>query len=86
MSTEFLREKINVLTQLDQQAALEAFQHELVVQIAADTTGDAQVDANMASNAQNSKAVLLACARRRTVYRAQLQALNAELGAAAAPA
>lgn len=81
MATEYLREKVNVLTQLDQQTALEAYQHELVVKIASQTCGDPQVDANFAANAQNSKATLLACNRRRAVYQAELAALNAELNA-----
>lgn len=86
MATEYLREKINVLTQLDQQTALEAYQHELVLKIASQSSGDDQVDANFAASAQNSKAVLLACNRRRAVYQAELAALNAEVNASAPPA
>lgn len=79
MATEFLREKINTVAQLIQQAELERFQLDLAVQVAAISTGDAQVDQNMQSMATNAKAQLLACNRRLATYRPVLDALNAEL-------
>lgn len=80
MSTEFLREKINILNGMIQQTVLEQFQLSLVVKVASTTTGDAQIDQNMHANATNAKAQLLACERRLTVYREELAPLVAELG------
>lgn len=79
MSTEFLREKINVLNGMIQQTALEQFQLELVAKIAAATTGDAQVDQNLQAAATNAKAQLASCARRLAVYRGELAPLVTEL-------
>src|SRR5574341_1383136 len=79
MPTEFLREKINTAAQMIQQAVLEQFQLELAVAVAAESTGDAQVDANMQAMATNARAQLLAVNRRLAVYRSKLDALNAEL-------
>jgi hypothetical protein len=81
MATDYLREKINTLSQLRMNADIEAFQHSLNVKIASETSGDPQVDANLSANAQNSKAQLLACTRRLVVYNAELNALQAELDA-----
>lgn len=83
MPTEFLREKINTVAQLIQQTELERFQFDLTVQVAAVSTGDAQVDQNMQSMATNAKAQLLACNRRLATYRPVLESLNAELSAQA---
>lgn len=83
MPTEFLREKINTAAQMIQQAVLEQFQLELAVAVAAESTGDAQVDANMQAMATNARAQLLAVNRRLAVYRSKLDALNAELAAQA---
>ena len=80
MSTEFLREKINILNGMIQQTTLEQFQLDLVVKIASSTTGDAQIDQNMQANATNAKAQIAACERRLAVYREELAPLNAELG------
>ncbi len=79
MTTEFLREKINVLNGMIQQTALEQFQMNLVLKIAATTTGDAQIDQNFQSAATNAKAQILACDRRLEVYRTELAQLSAEL-------
>lgn len=80
MATDYLREKINILNNMIQQAVLEQFQLNLLVKIAADTTGDAQVDQNLQAAATNAKAQLLSCERRLAVYREELAPLNAELG------
>lgn len=80
MGTEFLREKINILNGMIQQTTLEQFQLNLLIKVAADTTGDAQVDQNLQAAATNAKAQLLSCERRLAVYRAEIAPLNAELG------
>lgn len=80
MATEFLREKINVLNNMIQQAALEQFQLSLVVKIASSSTGDAQIDQNLQAAATNAKAQITACERRLAVYREELAPLNVELG------
>ncbi len=80
MSTEYLREKINILNGMIQQTTLEQFQLDLVVKIAASSTGDAQVDQNLQASATNAKAQLASCARRLDVYRDELAPLVAELG------
>lgn len=81
MTTTNLREKINVLTTLLQQADLEAFQLELTVQCAAESSGDAQVDTQLRAHAQNASAQLLAVKRRVAVCQAALDPLQAELNA-----
>lgn len=80
MTTEFLREKINILNNMIQQVVLEQFQLNLLVKVAAASTGDAQVDQNLQASATNAKAQLLACERRLAVYREELAPLNVELG------
>lgn len=80
MSTEFLREKINILNGMLQQTSLEQFQLDLVVKLAAAPTGDAQVDQNLQAAATNAKAQLVSCVRRLAVYREELAPLVAELG------
>lgn len=80
MATDYLREKINILNNMIQQAVLEQFQLNLLIKIAADTTGDGQVDQNLQASATNAKAQMLACERRLAVYRAEIAPLNAELG------
>ena len=82
MSTPNLREKINTLSTLLMQADLEAFQLGLTVECASDSTGDAQVDAQLKSHAQNASAQLLAVKRRVAVCQAALEPLQAELAAA----
>jgi len=82
MTTPNLREKINTLNTLLQQADLEAFQLGLTVQCAADTSGDPQVDTQLKAHAQNASAQLLAVKRRISVCQAALAPLQAELDAA----
>lgn len=79
MGTEFLREKINMLNGLIQQSTLESFQLSLVIKAAAGTSGDAQIDQNLAAAATNARAQLLASERRLAVYREELGPLNDEL-------
>lgn len=83
MTTEFLREKINVLNNNIQAEAMQQFQSQLMVDVAAKTTGDTQVDQALKAQADNAKAQLLACTRRLETYREKLTELNAELNAAA---
>lgn len=79
MTTEYLREKINVLNSMIQQTALEQFQLGLVIKIASATTGDTQVDQNMQASATNARAQIMACERRLAVYREELAPLVSEL-------
>lgn len=79
MATEFLREKINALRNMVQNEALQLFQHELIVEAAAESTGDAQVDQSMSAQADNSKAAILAARRRLSVYEPKLKEFEAEL-------
>lgn len=81
MSTEFLREKINVLNNMVQQAVLEQFQLQIAIEVASQSTGDAQIDANLLAAATNAKGQLLACERRLVVCRARLIELQTELDA-----
>lgn len=80
MATDYLREKINILNNMIQQAVLEQFQLNLLIKVAASTTGDAQVDQQLQAAATNAKAQLLACERRLAVYREEIGPLNTELG------
>lgn len=80
MATDYLREKINILNNMIQQAALEQFQLNLLIKVASVTAGDAQVDQQLQASATNAKAQLLACERRLAVYREELAPLNIELG------
>ena len=82
--TEFLREKINTLNQMILQQVLEIFQHQLQVDVAEKSTGDAQVDQSMKSVAQNSAAIVLAGNTRLALYRERLAQLQAELDATGA--
>ena len=79
MTTEYLREKINVLNSMIQQTALEQFQLGLVIKVASATTGDTQVDQNMQASATNARAQIMACERRLAVYREELAPLVSEL-------
>jgi hypothetical protein len=79
MATEFLREKINALRNMVQNEALQLFQHELIVEAAVESTGDAQVDQSMRAQADNSKAAILAAKRRLSVYEPKLKEFEAEL-------
>lgn len=80
MTTANLREKINQLNQWLVNADLEKFALELQVQLASTTTGDVQVDQQLAGQAQNAKAALLGVNRRIDVYQATLAPLVTELG------
>ena len=80
MATDYLREKINILNNMIQQAALEQFQLNLLIKVASVTAGDAQVDQQLQASATNAKAQLLECERRLAVYREELAPLNIELG------
>ncbi len=79
MTTENLREKINMLTNMIQADDLQAFQAQMQVDAAGTSSGDAQVDQALAGQATNAKAQILACTRRLETYRAKLAELNAEL-------
>ncbi len=79
MGTENLREKINMLTNMIQAEDLQRFQAQAQVDVASESTGDAQVDQALAGQATNAKAQVLACARRIVSFREKLDALNAEL-------
>jgi len=81
MTTINLREKINILNTLLQQADLEAFQLGLTVQCAAESSGDVQVDTQLQAHAQNASTQLIAVKRRITVCQAALEPLQAELNA-----
>lgn len=81
MNTEHIREKLNALTNLIAAESLQIFQHELLVEAAAATTGDKQVDSQMRTQAQNSKSVILASQRRLVVYKAKQAELQKELDA-----
>ena len=81
MTTENLREKINMLTNMVQSEDLQVFQQQMLVATVATSTGDAQVDQAMRSNAANAKAQILAGTRRLETYRAKLAELTAELDA-----
>lgn len=81
MATTNLREKINTLNSLLQQADLEAFQLGLTIECANESTGDAQIDAQLKSHAQNASAQLVAVKRRIAVCNAALAPLQAELEA-----
>jgi len=79
VSTENLREKINMLNNMIQADDLQTFQAQMQIDATAKTSGDAQVDQALAGQAANAKAQILACARRLETYRAKLAELNAEL-------
>jgi hypothetical protein len=79
MTTPNLREKINQLNQWLMQADLEKFALELQIQMTEVSTGDAQVDQQLAGQAQNAKAAMLGVDRRIAVYQAALDPLQAEL-------
>lgn len=83
MTTENLREKINVVTNMIQSEDLQMFQAQLFVDAASTTTGDKQIDQAMTGQAANSKAQILAHTRKLETYRAKLAELNAELNSAA---
>jgi hypothetical protein len=85
MATEFLREKLNALNNLIAQESMQIFQHELLVEAAGKSTGDAQVDEQvMKPNATNAKGVILASSRRLAVYKAKHAELTKELDSAKA--
>lgn len=87
MATEFLREKINTLSNMIQAEALQMFQHQMQVDIMSKSTGDVAVDSQLAGQASNSKAQILAHSRRLGVYRSKHAELTSELEAqTAAPA
>lgn len=77
--TANLREKINLLNSLQQQADIEAFQLQLAIRYASESSGDAQVDAQLKAHAENARAQLLAVNRRIVVNQDELQRLQAEL-------
>lgn len=79
--TSFIREKMNLLTNLMQQTELELFQLELHVEVASASTGDKQVDANLGAVAQNAKTQMLVHRRKMAVYQAKLEAYRLELNA-----
>jgi hypothetical protein len=81
MTTENLREKINMLNNMIQAEDLQSFQSQLLVDSTSKTTGDEQVDKAMAANATNAKAQILACTRRLETFRAKRAELDAELNA-----
>lgn len=81
MTTTNLREKINMLTNMIQAEDLQIFQAQIIVDSAAKSTGDAQVDQAMQANANNSKAQVLASTRRMAHCQEVLTALTAELAA-----
>ncbi len=81
MATEYLREKINTLNNLLQQFSLEQYQNQLIVDDASVSSGDLQIDQQMAAMAQNAKGVVQTCQRRIDVRKAELTKLNAELAA-----
>lgn len=86
MATEFLREKINSLNNLILQEALQVFQHQLLIDATATSTGDPQIDAGMKENARQANVVVTASSKRLGVYRAKLAELTAELNAVQQPA
>jgi hypothetical protein len=79
MATEFLREKINILRNNVQAEALQIFQHQLLVDAAAATTGDKQVDQAMSAQAEQSRTVIMGSKRRLDTYLPKLGELEAEL-------
>lgn len=79
MATSNLREKINMLTNMIQAEDLQIFQAQIIVDSALKSTGDVQVDQAMQANATNSKAQVLASARRRAHCEELLAELTAEL-------
>ena len=79
MATDHLREKLNTLTQLIQNEELQIFQHEMLVEAAATSTGDKQVDQVLQGQAQNSKTAIIGAAARTRIYKAKRAALEAEL-------
>lgn len=81
MNTEHIREKLNALSNLIASEALQIFQHEMLIEAAAVSTGDKQVDTQMRTQAQNSKSVVLASQRRLAVYTARQAELQKELDA-----
>lgn len=82
MTTDHLREKINMLDQLICNEDVQLLQHQLIVKAAETSTGDAQVDKQiMQTNAANSQAQIKAITARLSVYKAERDSLNAELNA-----
>jgi hypothetical protein len=79
MATEFLREKINTLNALIQQFTLERYQNSLLIKDAEEKTGDAAVDQQMQTMAENAKVVVTMMQRRIDVRKAELATLQAEL-------
>jgi hypothetical protein len=79
MATEFLREKINTLNAMVQQFSLEQYQNSLLIRDAEETTGDAAVDHQMATMAENAKVVVAMMQRRRDVRKQELDTLQTEL-------
>ena len=85
-ATQHIREKINTLNNLILNEDVQCFTQQLVVDAAAKSTGDAQVDQQMQAAAQNAKAVVLASQRRLQTFQDSLTVLQAELDAASKPA
>lgn len=81
--TEFINEKIGVLTSLIRQFSLEKYQNELLILDAAESTGDAATDAQITGLAQGAAQVVLTCNRRIDVRKQALEELNKELMSAA---
>lgn len=81
MATSNIREKINTLQSLLQQADIESFQLGLVIKTAEQSSGDAQVDAQLQAQAQNARTQMFAVSRRVAVYREALTPLQVELQA-----
>lgn len=79
MATEFLREKINALGNWVLNEEIQRFQHQLLVDAAATSTGDQQIDKTIRDQANNARAVVMASEHRLKLYRVNLSTLNSEL-------
>lgn len=70
-----------MLNSLIQQFSLEQYQNQLLIDDAAVSVGDMQIDQQLAALAQNAKGVVLTMQRRIDVRKVDLTALNLELAA-----
>lgn len=78
MSTEFLMEKINALKGAIQQAELNRFSQQLIVEDAAETSGNQSVDDQMKSQAQSAMAQVSMEERKLVVRRKYMAEFQAE--------
>lgn len=85
MSTINIRDKINLLESQIQQEEQQRFAQQLIVEDAAQSTGDPELDRAFEASAANARATMRACEHRLERRQQKLGELKAELDAEKKP-